>query len=104
MGIDAGSKTISFTLTNAGDVAGAEVAQLYLSPPAAANAPPQALKAFEKVSLEAGESTSVMFELTDRAISMWDTDVHDWAIVEGDYGVVVGASSRDARLTGKMTV
>jgi hypothetical protein len=40
---------VSFTLTNTGSVAGAEVAQLYLGFPASAGEPPQQLKGFQKV-------------------------------------------------------
>ena len=46
----------NFTLTNTGDTAAAQVVQLYISYPDAANEPPKLLKAFEKLFLESGES------------------------------------------------
>ena len=49
--IAASKDGVSFTLTNTGKVAGAEVAQLYLSFPAAAGEPPKNLKGFKKVRL-----------------------------------------------------
>lgn len=48
-------------LTNTGDVSGKQVVQLYVSYPAAANEPPKLLKGFEKVQLEAGQSSKVTF-------------------------------------------
>ncbi len=92
------SITATFSLQNSGDLAGAEVAQLYLAFPAAAGEPPSQLRAFKKVSLGAGQSTLVTFTLSSRDISIWDVAQHNWAPQSGIFGVAVGASSRDIRL------
>lgn len=93
--------TVNATITNTGDVAGAEVAQLYLGIP---NSPPKQLRGFQKIPLSAGESAKVAFELTRRDFSVWDVVTQGWLVQEGDYAVYVGASSRDIRLTGTITV
>ena len=38
----------------------------------------------------------------DKDLSIWDVKTHAWATVKGDFGVLVGASSRDIRLTGRI--
>lgn len=93
--------TIQATVANAGEVEGAEAAQLYLGIP---NGPPRQLRGFEKVPLQPGEEGVVTFELTRRDLSVWDVTKQAWVVQEGEYGVYVGASSRDVRLTGSIKV
>jgi beta-glucosidase len=83
---------------------GAEVAQLYLSYPEAAQEPPQLLKGFAKVALSAadGGCAPVSFELTAADLSVYIDG--GWTLVPGTYGVRVGSSSRDIRLTGELEV
>ena len=95
---------VSFTVSNAGDVSGAEVPQLYLGFPPAAKEPPRQLKGFTKTKILApGESTAVKFSLTDRDLSVWDVGTHGWSKQTGTFQVFVGASSRDVRLTGSFS-
>ncbi|KAI1491005.1 glycoside hydrolase family 3 protein [Biscogniauxia mediterranea] len=93
--------TVEVRITNAGAVAGAEVAQLYLGIP---NGPPQQLRGFEKPFLGPGESATVRFALTRRDFSVWDVVAQEWVVQEGRYEVRVGASSRDIRLAGTLEV
>jgi len=96
--------TVVVNVKNAGPVAGAEVVQLYLGYPPAANEPPKQLRGFEKVYLEAGQVAQVKFDLSNQDISIWDVKTHDWTVVPGAYQIMVGASSRDIRLTGSFQV
>lgn len=89
--------SIDFTLANTGDLAGAEVAQLYVEYPAAADQPPQQLRGFKKVPLEAGASAQLTFEVRRKDISYWDVAAQDWAIAKGDYKFHVSANSRDSK-------
>lgn len=90
--------TVRATVRNTGKVAGDEVAQLYVSMPAAANAPPRQLKGFARVSLAPGKSATVAFPLDVRALSYWDEAARDWRLARGSYRVHVGSSSRDLPL------
>ncbi|KAF1974576.1 hypothetical protein BU23DRAFT_598264 [Bimuria novae-zelandiae CBS 107.79] len=63
--------SIDVTLTNTGDRAGAEVAQLYVDYPAEAQQPKRQLRGFKKVGLGKGEEKRVSFELR-RDVSFWD--------------------------------
>lgn len=96
-------RTITCKIKNTGAVDGAEVAQLYLGFPQEAGEPPKQLKGFEKVSISAGKSKTVTFSLDDLSFSIWDTKVHDWAVVPGDFKVMVGSSSDDIRLTSTVS-
>jgi len=91
---------IQASITNTGKVAGSEVVQLYLGFPAGANEPPKLLRGFEKIFLSSGQSGDVVFYLAELDISIWDVVRQNWVVYPGTYQVLVGASSRDIRLTG----
>ncbi|KAH8704646.1 hypothetical protein GQ44DRAFT_743537 [Phaeosphaeriaceae sp. PMI808] len=94
--------TVTANIANSGGVAGAEVPQLYLGYPASAGEPPKQLRGFAKLKLEAGASGTATFKIRRRDMSIWDGK--SWSVPSGEFGVFVGASSRDVRLTGKITV
>jgi beta-glucosidase len=90
--------TVSVTVTNTGSRRGSEVVQLYVGGgPAPVPRPEQELRAFTKVTLDAGESRDAVLRLDARAFSYWDTDVADWVAPAGRYELRLGASSRDIR-------
>jgi beta-glucosidase len=95
---------VKVRVTNTGSRAGAEVVQLYLGSPAAAEEPPKQLKGFEKVWLKPGESKIVSMKLDNDNLAAWDTDSHSWKIFPGTYSVMVGGSSRDIRLKGSFVI
>ncbi len=98
--------TVQFDVTNTGAVDGAEVAELYvgLLSTDAVPEPPQQLKGFDKVELKPGETRHVQLALDARAFSYWDVGTHAWTVMPGTAKVMVGASSRDIRLTGEVAV
>jgi beta-glucosidase len=82
-------------LTNTGAVAGKQVVQLYVSYPVSANEPPKLLKGFEKVYLEAEETSEVSFLVEKKDLMIWDEKTEDWAFVSGKYTLRVGFSAGD---------
>ncbi len=91
--------TVSFTLKNAGNVAGAEVAQLYVGDPVSNVAKPiKELKKFQKVYLEPGEETTVSFSLSPKDLSYYNISLREWVIENGVYDFYIGSSSQDIRL------
>lgn len=97
--------TVSSSVQNVGSVAGAEVAQLYISFPDAAGQPAKVLRGFEKTeSLQPGQTAKVTFSVMRRDISYWDTTTQKWAIASGTYTFGVGASSQDIRGTATLTI
>jgi len=91
---------VSFDVTNTGGVAGAEVAQLYVSDPSAqVDRPERELKGFQKVSLAPGETRHVTLNLDKRAFSYWDESAHKWIVDPGKFMIRVGDSSEHTPLT-----
>ena len=80
---------VDVTVTNTGQRAGDEVAELYLSFPDMKGAPLRALRAFQRVHLNAGASQKLHFELRPRDLGMV-TEAGDPIIAPGEYTVSVG--------------
>jgi len=97
--------SVSFDVTNTGSVAGAEVAQLYVSDPSAkVSRPERELKGFEKVRLAPGETKHVTINLDARAFSYWDATAHKWTIDPGKFVIRVGDSSENTSLSAELTI
>ncbi|KAF6834861.1 beta-glucosidase d [Colletotrichum musicola] len=96
--------TVSTSISNTGSVAGAEVAQLYVSFPDAAGEPVRQLRGFQKVVIQPGESADVTFSLRRRDLSVWDVAGQEWKVEGGEYTLHVGASSRDFKAKTMLTV
>jgi beta-glucosidase len=96
---------VTFDVTNTGSVAGAEVAQLYVSDPSAkVSRPERELKGFEKVRLAPGETKHVTLNLDARAFSYWDSTAHKWTIDPGKFVIRVGDSSESTPLSAEVTL
>jgi beta-glucosidase len=96
---------VSFTVKNTGGRAGAEIAQLYISPESSKIFRPRVeLKDFEKLRLESGESRTLTIVLDTRSFAYYHVPDARWALEGGTYRILVGASSRDIRLRGSVTV
>ena len=97
--------SVTFTLKNIGDVAGAEVAQVYVCPPESKiYKADRELKGFQKVYLEPGEKKKVTIELDERAFSYYNVNINDWHVESGEYKIIVAASSRDSKLYDSVEV
>jgi beta-glucosidase len=95
---------VSFDVTNSGKVAGAEVAQLYVSDPSAKSTRPEReLKGFSKIRLAPGETKHVSLTLDSRAFSYWDEKAHNWTIDPGKFVIRVGDSSENTPLHADLT-
>jgi len=96
---------VSFDVTNTGKVAGAEVAELYVSDPSAKiDRPERELKGFEKVRLNPGETKHVTLNLDARAFSYWDENAHKWTIDPGKFKIRVGDSSENTPLSADLNL
>jgi beta-glucosidase len=96
---------VGFDMTNTGSVAGAEVAQLYVSDPSSSvKRPERELKGFEKVRLAPGETKHVTLNLEARSFSYWNSAAHQWTVDPGKFIVLVGDSSENTPLHGELTI
>jgi beta-glucosidase len=89
---------VTFTVTNTGNRAGAEVAEVYASLPAAAAEPPKRLVGWSKVKLNAGESKEVAIDVDPKYLSVFNVEENSWQLLPGDYGFMVGGSSQSLPL------
>jgi beta-glucosidase len=84
-----GSASVSVEVTNSGKVAGDEVAQIYLTHTGVAGAPLRSLQGFQRVHLDPGQKTTVLFKLENRQLSIVNGDGKR-RIVPGKVQVWVG--------------
>ena len=99
-----GGNQVRFTVTNTGDRMGDEVVQLYLHDRMASVVQPERqLKAFERITLQAGESRNVVFSLDPEAFAIVDANMQ-WTAEPGTFDVLIGSSSTDIRLKGSITL
>ncbi|MCH5248024.1 MAG: glycoside hydrolase family 3 C-terminal domain-containing protein [Muribaculaceae bacterium] len=91
---------VSVPVKNVGKHVGKEVVQLYVSDPNSKerNKPSKELRAFYKTKeLSPGEEEIVVLSLTPADLASFDEASSSWVVDEGDYDILIGASSRDIR-------
>ena len=85
-----GKITVKVTVKNAGERDGKEVVQLYFRDLfASAVRPIQQLIAFEKIALSAGETKTVVFEITEPMLRFYDAECN-FISEAGDFDLFVG--------------
>jgi beta-glucosidase len=97
--IEVGESTrVLVDVTNTGARAGDEVVQLYVRDlVSSVTRPVKELKGFERVSLAAGETRTVAFDVTPDRLAFWDIDMI-FRVEPGEFRIIVGPSSRDQDL------
>ena len=97
--------TVAFEITNTGQRAARDVAQIYVGDHhAPVPRPVKELKGFAKVDLKPGETRRIEVKLDRRAFSYYDVTSHQWTVAPGEFDVYVGRSSADIELTGKVSI
>ncbi len=85
---------VSFTITNTGKVAGAEVAQVYVKQiKSALPRPDKELKDFQKVTLQPGETKKIAIELKADAFQYYNDKLYKWVLEKGKFEIKVGGAS-----------
>lgn len=91
---------VTFTLTNTGKRAGAEVPQLYIEKKNShIFRAKKELKSFDKVFLEPGESTQVHLSFNQRSFAYFSQEQSEWQVEAGEYLLHVGRSVAEIELT-----
>lgn len=89
---------VSVSITNTGKRDGDEVVQLYASyPESKVEHPKRQLKAFERVSIPAGQTKEVILKVSKSDLSYWDETRHSFVPETGRMQLEIGASSADIR-------
>ncbi|KAG9230687.1 glycoside hydrolase family 3 protein [Amylocarpus encephaloides] len=93
-------------VTNTGDVAGAEVVQVYISQKnPSIKRPKKELRGFNKIFLEKGENKTVEINIEVKyATSFWDEVRDSWISEKDTYEVLVGDTSAEIAATGEFVV
>jgi len=96
---------IRVELRNSGSRPGTAVVQVYLrhrSP--SLPRPDRELAAFARVPVEPGEVKRVRIAVDPERLSYYHDALHQWVTEQGEYEVLVGASSADIKLTARLLV
>ncbi len=94
----------TFKVTNTGNHKGDEVVQLYLHQDLSTVVQPERqLKAFERITLDPGETREVTLHLDYDDLAIVDANMK-WTVEPGTYHVLIGPSSKDIRLMGRITI
>ncbi len=99
------NEEVCFTVKNTGSYGGIETAQVYVGhPKGGALSPKKELKAFARISLQAGESKRVSIPLPRSRFASFDPSVMRESVEKGTYLVYVGSSVSDIRLRGTLSL
>ena len=89
--------TASIGVSNTGNVKGKEVVQLYIRDiVGSVTRPVKELKAFQKIELNAGETKTVSFEITENDLKFYNYDLKFLA-EPGNFKLFIGGNSRDVK-------
>ena len=96
---------VTFEVENTSAAAGKETAQVYVRECAPfVYRPFKELKGFCKEEIGAGKRKKYCVELPMRAFAHWSAATDRWEVTEGDYTIMVGASSADIRLQVRISL
>ena len=89
---------VAVPVKNAGSRDGDEVVQLYASyPESSVEHPARQLRAFERISIAAGETREVVLTVDKSDLTYWDEGRHAFVPEKGRIHFAIGASSADIR-------
>ena len=89
---------LEFTVKNTGKRNGREIVQLYVRKPDDAGGPNKTLRAFRRVTLMPGASTTVRIPLDGEIFTWWSESAQNMVPVHGEYELLFGSSSADKDL------
>lgn len=94
---------VSLDVKNIGDLAGAEVIQLYVQDiESSLERPPKELKEFKKVYLEPGGTSNIKFILDRSSFAFYNDKEKRWVVEPGEFMILLGNSSRNVHLKSKV--
>jgi len=96
--------SVRATVTNTGRVAGSDVVQCYLGAPASTGEPPRQLRGYQRVTLQPGQSTTVLLHLAPGDLAQWSDPQRAWVVAPGAYRLWIGDGSEPSELPLAATV
>ena len=96
---------VTFDLTNTGSMEADEVVQLYVHRvDATVEWPFKELKAFERVTLGAGETRTVTLEIPVKDLRYWNVAKNGWDLEHGSLELLLGSASDDIRQKAEVRI
>ena len=89
---------LNVPVTNAGQMDGDEIVQVYVRNLQDPYGPKKSLRAFRRVATRAGETVGVEFALPSAAFEFFDREEEVMKVKPGDYEILYGGTSDDALL------
>jgi beta-glucosidase len=100
-----GTLRVSVDIQNVGTRDGDEVVQLYVKyPNSAVSRPVRELRAFQRVTIKAGQKQTVHLATPATALAYWNTESHRFEVERTNVTLMVGSSSDDMKLQGSVLV
>ena len=93
-----GNGKVTVEVANTGKMDGTEVVQLYIRNLQDPNGPLKSLRAFERVDVKAGQTSTVTLSLNRKSFEFWDAETNTMRVKPGKYEILVGTSSVDQGL------
>jgi beta-glucosidase len=92
------STTVRVEVTNTGPVQGDEVVQMYIRDKVSSvTRPVKELKGFGRITLEAGQSATVTFDIKPEHLAFYNVDMK-YVVEPGEFEIMIGNSSKDQDL------
>ncbi|PKG22938.1 glycoside hydrolase family 3 C-terminal domain-containing protein [Niallia nealsonii] len=96
---------VSVDVSNTGNTEGKEVVQLYIGDKhSTIQRPYKELKGFKKILLKPGQTKTVKFSVSKRALSVYNLKYTTWVVKPGLFTISIGSSSQDIRQQGELRV
>ena len=89
---------LAIPVTNTGKREGTETVQVYVKRLDDAGAPIKALKGFQKLTLQPGETKKAVIALDSEAFEYYDESIDELSVKSGKYQILYGTSSLDKDL------
>ena len=97
--------TISGTISNKGNLDGAEVVQVYIGKlNSKVSRAEKELKGFEKVEVKKGENGTFKISIDTNSLSFYDESISNWNLEKGDYMIYIGNSSSNISKKIKISI
>lgn len=95
--------TVTASVTNTGDMAGAEVVQCYVGDPeCSVERPIKELRGYAKVFLNPGEAKTITIDLPAQAFAFYDVEKKDFTVEGGSFEISVGNASDNCKLQAEV--
>ena len=98
------SVLIQLSVTNTGQMDGAEVVQAYVQYPNEERMPIKELKFFKRVEIKKGHTQKVKISIPIQDLSKWDLNKNAWVLYPGKYKINIGSNSADIKFTSEFEI